>query len=342
MPVTVWKGQLTFGLVSIPIRIVRAARQERLRFTHVYRPRTRAASAESSEPEPEPEFIEPEPPRRGAKVEPISSRHKAPAATLQQAALRSTAEPARPPEQDVVAPVRRTFKAEDTGETLSPEEVLKGYEYSKGEFAVFRPDEMRRFRAETTRDMEIIEFVKLSGIDPVYFNASYYVAPDRGGEKPYSLLFEAMRRTGFAALARFAMHGREQILVLRPGARGIIMHTLFFESEVHAADEFTANTSLVTAQEMKLAELLIEQLAADFDAAKFKDDRMARMRQSIEEKIAVGKTGTAHEQTQAGSAAPVVNILDALRRSLERKPAARESAHRESAPKKRTKHGKAS
>jgi DNA end-binding protein Ku len=298
MAVTVWKGQLTFGLVSIPIRIIRAARQERVRFQQVYRPQPHDGDEEPAPP-------------------PASRARQAEArATPAEAARIRPAEPEPPVER-----VQRQYTATDTGEAVAPRDLLKGYEYSKGQFAVFRPEEIRRFRAETTRDMEILEFVKLETIDPVFFNASYYVTPDRGGEKPYSLLFEAMRKSGYAALARFAMHGREQILALRPGQRGVIMHTLFFEGEIHAEDEYAANPSLVTPQEMKLAELLISQLATDFDPSKFKDERMARIQASIGAKIEGG--GAARES--ARPSAPVIDILEALRRSLERKPPAQET-----------------
>ena len=177
MPVTVWKGQLTFGLVSIPIRIIRAARQERIRFTQVYRPE--AALREQA--------------RNGPRDEPDEdvSAEDIPAAV-------GRAESLNAPEH--VERVKRQYIAPDSGEAVPMREVLKGYEYEKEHFAVFHPQEMRKFRAETTRDMEILEFVKLEGIDPVFFNASYYVAPDRGGEKPYSLLFEAMRRSACAAV----------------------------------------------------------------------------------------------------------------------------------------------
>lgn len=292
MPVTVWKGQLTFGLVSIPIRIIRAARQERVRFTQVYRP----------QPHEDEEEPAPTPVPRGRHVE---------------AAPTGLTEPEPPVER-----VERQYTAPNTGEAIAPQNLLKGYEYSKGQFAVFHPEEIRRFRAETTREMEIVEFIKLETIDPVFFNASYYVTPDRGGEKPYSLLFEAMRKSGYAAVARFAMHGREQILALRPGKRGIVMHTLFFEAETHGEDEYAANPLLVKPQEMKLAELLISQLATDFDPSKFKDERMARIQASIEAKVERG--GAASENPTPS--APVVDILEALRRSLERKPPVQETA----------------
>lgn len=323
MPVTVWKGQLTFGLVSIPIRIIRAARQERVRFTQVYRPQHPDKELSNDDEEV------PAPAPLGRKAE---GRATPVGATCRGLAERQPYASAK--EEPHVERVERQFTARDTGEAVAPSDVLKGYEYKKGEFAVFRPEEVRRFRAETTRDMEIIEFVKLETVDPVFFNASYYVTPDRGGEKSYSLLFEAMRISGFAALAQFAMHGREQILALRPGKRGIVMHTLFFESEIHSEDEYPASPSLVTPQEMKLAELLISHLATDFDASKFKDERMARIQASIEAKIEGGGSASAREA--AKPAAPVVDILDALRRSLERKPPAQETSAG-----KRPKHRKA-
>jgi DNA end-binding protein Ku len=343
MPVTVWKGQLTFGLVSIPIRIVRAARQERIRFTHVYRAEPAGRKGHPgnlAENEAEDELVDEPPhindPRINEKLRamPIEAARLAPASSRA-----SSREQAVPPAR--VERVQHQYTAADTGEAVAARDVLKGYEYEKDRFAVFRPEEMRRFRAETTRDMEIIEFVKLEGIDPVYFNASYYVAPDRGGDKPYSLLFEAMRRSGYAALARFAMHGREQIVALRHGKRGIVMHTLFFQTEVHAEDEFSANSSVVTPQEMKLAELLVSQLAAQFDASRFKDERMARIQASIDARI-VGGGASSTSESGGKVAAPVVDILEALRRSLERKPPAQETtAARESGAKKRTKHRKA-
>lgn len=323
MPVTVWKGQLTFGLVSIPIRIIRAARQERVRFKQVYHAQSHGESPSKDDEEES----APVSPSRSPSVEVRAA--PAAAARLRPAGPQPTEEP---DEQPYVEHVQRQYTASDTGEEVAPRDLLKGYEYSKGQFAVFHPEEIRRFRAETTRDMEILEFVKLETIDPVFFNASYYVTPDRGGEKPYSLLFEAMRKSGYAALARFAMHGREQILAIRPGKRGIIMHTLFFDAEVHGEDEYTAKPSLVTAQEMKLAELLISQLATVFDSSKFKDERMARIQASIEAKIQRG--GAASERQSSKPPAPVVDILDALRRSLERKPPAQETAA-EKRPKRR-------
>lgn len=286
MPSTVWKGQLTFGLVSIPIRIYRAARQERVPFKRVYRER----AFEREEP---------------AGAEPVQDS-------------------GTEPEPVSVAPVRHEFRNRSGEAPLSAPEILKGVEFEKNQFAVFRPEEIRRLNVETSSTMEIIEFVKLEQIDPVYFNASYYAAPDKGADKPYQLLLTAMRHTGYAALAHVAMHGRRQFLTLRPGAHGMVMHTLFFEAEVHAADEFHADTQAVTGPEIKLAETLINHLAATFDPSKFKDERLEKIREAIAQKTPASSAA----EPSAPARAAVVDIMDALRRSLEqqKKPATREKA----------------
>lgn len=309
MASTVWKGQLTFGLVSIPIRIVRAARQEKVRFKQVYR---------AAQPRAE-DAVEPE---ETAQWEPAAEPERANSPTNYYDA------PARGPvaENSPVLPLRREF-ASQSGAPVNSAEVLKGYEFQAGKFAVFEPQELKRFNLETSREMEILEFVQIAEVDPVFYNTSYYVQPDRGGDKPYALLFEALRKSGYAAMARVAMHGREHVVVLRHGGHGILLHTLFFEAEVHAEDEFHADPNLVTPQELKLADLLVANLAAPFDASKYKDERLARMRASIQSKIE--KRDIAETRTEAAKSAPVVDILEALRASLaQKKPAARETPRR--------------
>ena len=237
-------------------------------------------------------------------------------------------------EREVVIPARREYLDESGEERIAAGDLLKGAEYEKGRFALFKPQELKRLNVPTSPEMEIVSFVKLSEIDPVYFNASYYVSPDRGGDKPYALLFEAMKKSAYAALATVAMNGRNQILTLRSGSRGILMHTLFFESEIHKDDEFRAQSDLVTAPEMKLAEMLVGQLAAKFDPSTFRDERLENMKAAIQEK-AIG-AGAAARETSHRPAAPVVDILEALRASLSRKPAGRAGAKPANRPRTRT------
>jgi DNA end-binding protein Ku len=144
------------------------------------------------------------------------------------------------------------------------------------------------------------------------------VAPDEGGEKPYALLFSALRESKFYALAKVAMHNREHIIVLRPGAKGILSHTMYFQDEIRQVDEFRTDTSMVKEKELEMAKMLISSLEADFEPAKYHDAYRENLRNMIEAKI----EGKKVVETPAPHIAPVIDIMEALRKSLaeKRKP----------------------
>ena len=163
--------------------------------------------------------------------------------------------------------------------------------------------------------MEVLEFVPQAEVDPVYLDASYYVVPERAGEKPYTLLYEALRRSGYVSIAQLTMHSREHLVLLRPGRFGLLLHTLFYSDEVRTLDEFRTDTEWVAPQELELAHLLVESLAARFEPAKYKDSYRENLRALIDAKIR-------GEELKLGAAqpvpAPVADILEALKASLER------------------------
>ena len=169
--------------------------------------------------------------------------------------------------------------------------------------------------------------MKLAEVDPVYLENSYYIAPDKQGEKPYALLFDALRQTGQSAVAEFVLHRRDQIILLRAGRHGIVGHTLFHDDEVRKETEFRADSTLVIPRERDLAIKLIEALAAPFEPEKFKDKYRDRLNAAISEKMA--NTTTA-EAKPAKAPAQVVDILEALRASLTqaKKPAASETQNK--------------
>src|SRR5690349_1812821 len=201
MAASVWRGRIAFGMVSIPVRLFKAARRERIRFHHVYRP---SVSEQEAEPEPEPE--PPPPPVRG-RVREIPS-----------APVRIE-EPEPEPDPEPVARVRQFAAGESRDERIQPAQILKGYEIEKDRYVVLDPQEVAALRPRTSTELGISEFVKLDEIDPIYFDVSYYVAPDRGGEKPYAILDQALRKTGYAAVGSLTMHGREHATVIRAGKR---------------------------------------------------------------------------------------------------------------------------
>jgi DNA end-binding protein Ku len=216
--------------------------------------------------------------------------------------------------QETVAPIRL---APITGEDRAPisrENLTKGFEYEKGQFVTIDPEELKSLTPQKSSEMEIQEFVELAQIDPVYFETSYYVRPEEPGEKAYALLYSSMQETGLVALTRIVMHQREHIAIVRPGKRGLIAHTMFFESEVRAEAEFRADPALVNQKELDLAKTLVKGLATEFLPGNYHD--------SYKEKLETIIAGKIEAQPAALSAAPrerkapVMDITRALEQSL--------------------------
>jgi len=221
-------------------------------------------------------------------------------------------------------------------------DLVKGYEYEKDHYVVIEDDDIRKVAPKTAKVMEILEFVKADQVDAIYLESSYYVAPDEGGEKPYALLYEALRRSSYYGVAKVAMHNREHIIILRPGPKGLLSHTMYYQDEIRQVDEFRTDTSLVKEKELDLAKMLISSLEADFEPQKYHDAYRDNLQKMIEDKI----EGKKVVETPAEHVAPVIDIMEALKRSLaeKRKPvqvatasaaAGREEMAVEASPKKR-------
>lgn len=303
MASTVWRGYITFGLISIPVRLFRAARAERVGLRRLYRSEptqsgltTRAAAAPPAEP-PLREVSE-----RGPMNRRIEHQNEDPFPPA-----------SAPRSRSILSPVQQVSVRKGTDEVLPEHSVVKGYEYEKGRFVVVEPEELKSLAPRTSAGMEIQEFVHLAEIDPVYFETSYYVMPEEAGEKAYALLYRAMQTTGLVAVAQFAMHTREHVVVLRPGKTGLLAHTMFFTSEVRADEEYHADVNVVAAKELDLAETLIRSLAAPFEPGKYRDQYRERLESIIAKKVRgepVSVPETPHRSAE------VVDIADALRRSL--------------------------
>lgn len=302
MPSIVWKGHLTFGLVSIPVKLYRAARRERVRLHYVHRPEV---------------------------AEPLSSPALNPAGSMpMMSGKRSeTVEPVEPRPEAAPAPVSRVRQSLVTSadEPVSRAEVFKGYEVEPDQYVVFDRDELRGLRRKTSPAMEIVRSVRLPEIDPVFFETSYYLAPDRGGEKAYAVLFAALQATGHVALARVGMYGREHVVIVRPGKRGMLAHTMFYVDEIRFENEFQADTESVGTKELELARAFLQAIEAPFAPEEFKDVYREELQAMIAKKITQTDISPAAQTPVAP--APVVDILEALKRSLAmaRKPPASET-----------------
>jgi DNA end-binding protein Ku len=194
------------------------------------------------------------------------------------------------------------------------DEMVKGYEYAKGQYVLFTEDEIKALSREATNAMEITEFVPLEQVDPIYFEKSYYLGPDKGGERPYRLLAEAMRQTSRAALARYAARGKDYLVLLRPFEEGLIMQQLRYHDELRPFSEVPIGDAEVREPELKLARQIIDQIANDrFEPAAYEDEVRKQTMDMIEKKV------SGQEITAAPVEAPKAQIIDlmaALKASL--------------------------
>jgi DNA end-binding protein Ku len=229
---------------------------------------------------------------------------------------------------------------------ISRAETVKGYEYEKDHYVVIDDEDIRKVAPRTAKVMEILEFVKADQVDPIYLESSYYVAPDEGGEKAYALLFTALKDSGYYGVAKVAMHNREHIIVLRPGAKGILSHTMYYQDEIRQVEEFRTDTSLVKEKELAMAKMLISSLEENFEPQKYHDSYRDNLKKMIEDKI----EGRKVVETPTEHFAPVIDIMEALKKSLaeKRKPAAvataaaaAETGEVEAAPKRRARKSQA-
>jgi len=273
----VWSGYLTFGLVTLPVRLYSGARGERISFHQLH--------------------------------------------AKDQVRLK----------QQMICPADH--------EVVSREETVKGYEYAKGAYLIIPDAEIKQAAPSTDKQMEVVEFCRAEEIDPLWFEASYYVLPEAAGRRPYALLEQVLHDTGFVAIARLSMHNREYHAAIRPSHlagvegqhRGLLLHTLYYRDELRVADGFGQSSDEVVPKpaEMQLARQLVEGLAKPFRPVEFHDTYRHNLQQLIETKLAGKPTAKPSPRPHL---APVVDLMASLKQSLDqvgkgaRKPVARAAA----------------
>ena len=252
MASTVWKGYISFGLVSVPVRLYAAAREQHVSFNQIH--------------------------------EPCGSRIK----------------------QQTFCPV--------CDRVVERNELVKGYQVDRDAYVLVTGDELKTLEANSSEAMEIAQFVSLSEVDPIYFEASYYSAPEDPGKRAYGLLLQAMEKLNVAAIAKVTLHSREQIVLMRPYHQGIILHTLYFPAEVREISEYgKADNMTLQKPEMDLAEQFIRQLTAKFEPEQYKDEYQDRVLALIETKRA-GQIVAG--QPAKPKLAPVIDLMEALKKSI--------------------------
>jgi DNA end-binding protein Ku len=213
-------------------------------------------------------------------------------------------------------------------EVIERAALVRGYEVSKDQYVRVGEDELKALEGEASKTIDIAEFVPLEKVDPVYFEKAYYLGPDKGGEKAYRLLTDAMAKSGRVAVATFVMRGKESLVLIRPSSDGLMLHTMFFSDEVRSFGEIDKGIGAkIRDGEMDLAQQLIDGLSNDdFKPETYEDSYRVRVLQLIESKVE-GKEITIAAPEAAR--APVIDLMDALKESLakrvpaEKKPPAK-------------------
>jgi len=251
MASSTWKGFITFGLLSIPIRLYAAARASRMQLHQLH-----------------------------------SVCHTR---------------------------LRQPLFCPTCNKIVDRSEVVKGYEYEDGKYALIDPAEIKKIEPQSARSMEILAFVKESEIDPLFFDSSFFAVPEDAGRKAYQLLLRTLESTKRVGIAKVAMHQREYTVFIRPYDHGLTLHTMYFANEIHEAPGYGKTEDIkLKPQEIKLAEQLVENLSEEFNLKKYHDEFQDRLKELIESK----QEGREVAATPQPHRAPVIDMMEALKKSL--------------------------
>jgi len=221
--------------------------------------------------------------------------------------------------------LKQQYICQKEGVVVERDEIVKGYEFAKDQYVMFTPEEIKALEEAGTKSVDVQEFVPLTSVDPVYFNTTYYLAPDKGGAKPYTLFATALRESKRCAVGRWATRGREYVVILRPVENALVLHQLHFAPEVVPLSDLEVEDMKVRDAELKLAQQLIDQQTTDrFDPGAYTDEVKARIEAAIQKKVE-GEQITLAEP-RAAAEGNVVDLMEALRASLKRNTHARDEA----------------
>jgi DNA end-binding protein Ku len=213
--------------------------------------------------------------------------------------------------------VKQQYIAVADGKTVERSEMVKGYEFAKDQYVMFTNEELKTLEDATTHAIDIGQFVPLETVDPVYFDGTYYLAPDKGGAKPYTLLATALRKAGQCAVGRWVSRGKEHIVVIRPMEDGLAMHQLHFKAEVRGLRDLGIEPAQVSEPELKLAQQLIDHLAVKrFDPNEYQDEFKGRVEAAIQKKVEGREISLAEAPVKSGGG-NVIDLMEALRASID-------------------------
>jgi DNA end-binding protein Ku len=210
--------------------------------------------------------------------------------------------------------LKQQYVCPTDNEIVSRDHMVKGYEFQKDQYVSFTEEEIKAMAEESQRAIEITEFVPAKEVDPIYFDGGYYLGPDKGGERAYKLLGQAMKETGRIALAKWAARGKMYLVLIRPYENGLIMQQLLYPDEIKQFDEVPVGDADIKESELKLATQLIGQIASDeFKPEQYEDEVKRRYLAAIQRKVEGQEiTTVAHAEPRA----QVIDLMEALKQSL--------------------------
>jgi DNA end-binding protein Ku len=296
---SVWRGHLHFGLVVMPVRLLVAARPKTTRFRRLHRKPT---SLQQTYALPWHEGI---PGTDNADRNDAGGDFAEKISNDQVLNIRET--------QFEYTPVRQVLLSEVTGEEIRPDELVKGYEFAPNEYAPIDPKEIRAADVETSDTIDLFHFVPSADVDPIYFERSYYVAPDSGAEKVYALLLEAMRKKECFGIARIGMHRREHMLVLRPSQECLVAHTMFYANEIRPSPRVNLDNKF-SDKEFAMALALIEGYSGSFKPEQFKDLYQERIHKIIDAQMNSFELPRLPVSQKSGMEVP--DLMESIRLSL--------------------------
>ncbi|WP_134699012.1 Ku protein [Ammoniphilus sp. YIM 78166] len=246
--------------------------------------------------------------------------------------------------KDCGTPIKYSKTCPSCNREIETAEIVKGYEYEKGRFVIIQDEDIESIMPETRKSIEILDFVSLEEIDPIYYDKTYFLSPNETGDKAYTLLREAMNRTGKIAIAKITIRSKESLAAVRLYKNCIVMETIFYPDEVRAVEHVPGLPGHVdlNESEMNMAIQLIENLATEFNPEKYTDEYRAKLTEMIHAKIEGEEIQEAPEAPRLGK---VVDLMAALQASLEATkgdkaagaPAREEQEEKEPAKKRRRK-----
>ncbi|MBD0317344.1 MAG: Ku protein [Thermoleophilia bacterium] len=216
---------------------------------------------------------------------------------------------------------------------VEADELVKGWEFTKGQFVMVEESDLESVALERTQSIDIVRFVPVDEVDPIYFDRAYYLAPASAiaQRRPYALLLEAMKRTRLAAVGKFVLWGKENLCLIRPLGDSLALETLYFAEDVRSRAEIdeAVNDTDVNDGELSMAMQLVESLAGDFDPGDYRNEYRDELRAMLEAKL----TGEEVTRPEPVAPAPVVDLMEALKKSVAQARSQREPGKRSRSPK---------